>query len=380
MGGHALKKVETSRIDLNTYSNIKLDLKSKFENKLCMEFLIDVPNKTDFGDIDVLYLDNRSNAKIDIYQLVKQTFNPVEIVVNDVVCSFSYPIILNNETKYFQVDMIACVNLEMSRFYFSYGDLGGILGRVAQHIGLKFGSIGLWICPKSETIGRFLDLEENLDYKNNLLNKLTSNDFEMSSITNAQYTDIILTTNPKIICEYFGLDWTTWTIGFSSMDKIFEWICTSKYFNAIIFKVLSYEHRHRANKRPMYQEFLQYISKKYLVNEIGEEFTIEKIEKADSVNYININLQLETLEYFNKFELLKNSINTIYDDFIRKKKFNGKKFLNLGIINKEINIYTREFKKKIEVENGLEFTNWLDNNDYETIDLAISDFVTKHNK
>jgi len=39
-----------------------------------MEFLIDVPNKTDFGDIDILYL---ANYKIDIGQLVKQIFNPI---------------------------------------------------------------------------------------------------------------------------------------------------------------------------------------------------------------------------------------------------------------------------------------------------------------
>ena len=373
MGGHALKKVEASRIDLNTYSNVKLDLKEKFGNTLCMEFLIEVPNKTDFGDIDVLYL---ANSQINICQLVKQIFNPVEIVENGGVCSFSYQIILNDETKYFQVDLIACVNLEMSRFYFSYGDLGGILGRIAQHIGLKFGSIGLWICPKSETIGRFLNLEQNLDFKKDLLNKLVSNNFEMSSITNAQYTDIMLTTKPKVICEYLDLDWTVWTNGFSSKDKIFEWICRSKYFNIHIFRAMSYEHRQRANKRQMYQEFIQYISKNESINKI-EEFTIEK---GDSVNCININLQLEALCDFNKFELLKNSINTMYDVFIRKKKLNGKKFLNLGIVDKEINICIKEFKKKIELQNGLEFINWIDNNDFETIDLAICDFVSKYKK
>ena len=374
MGGHALKKVEASRIDINTYSNVKLDLKEKFGKMLCLEFLIDVPNKTDFGDIDVLYL---VNYQIDICQLVKQLYNPIDIVKNGNVCSFSYQLILNNEKKYFQVDLIACEDLEMSRFYFSYGDLGGILGRIAQHIGLKFGSIGLWICPKSETIEKFLDLEENLYLKNNLYNKLALNNFEISSIINAQYDDIILTTKPKVICEYFGLDFNKWINGFSSIDKIFEWICESKYFNINIFRAMSYEHRHRANKRPMYQEFIQYISKNESINKIQEEFIIEK---GDSINCININLQLETLEHFNKFEILKKSIILIYDDLIRKKKFNGKKFLNLGIVNKEINIFIKEFKKKIELEYEIEFQNWIDYNDFETIDLKICDFVIKYKK
>jgi len=175
----------------------------------------------------------------------------------------------------------------MSRFYFSYGDLGGILGRIAQYIGLKFGSIGLWICPKSETISKFLNLEQNFYFKKNLLNKLKSNDFELSSITNAQYTDIILTAKPNVICEYLDFDLTIWTNGFNSKEKILEWICRSKYFNSDIFRVMSYEHRHKANKRLMYQEFINYISKNESLNKIGEEFTIEK---GDSVNYININI------------------------------------------------------------------------------------------
>lgn len=140
----------------------------------------------------------------------------------------------------------------MSIFYFSHGDLGGILGRIAQHIGLKFGFQGLQVCPKSETIRKFLDLGQNGELKKNLFEKLALNNLEMSSITNAQYTDIILTTNPKVICEYFDLDWTVWTNDFSSKDKIFEWNCGSKYFNLDIFRAMSYEHRHRANKRPMY--------------------------------------------------------------------------------------------------------------------------------
>lgn len=378
MGGHALKKVEATRIDLCTYSNVKLDLKEKFGNTLNVEFLIEVPNKMDFGDIDVLYL---ANSQIDICQLIEQIYNPVEIVSNGDVCSFAYPIISNGETKYFQVDLIRCVNLEMSRFYFSYGDLGGILGRIAQHIGLKFGSQGLWLCPKSETVSKFVDLEQNEDLKKNLINNLLLNNLEMSSIKNAQYTNIILTTKPKVICEYFDLDWTIWTNGFSSKDKIFEWICESKYFNLNTFRAMSYEHRHRANKRPMYQEFIQYILKNNLKNEsknkIREEFIIEK---GDSVNCLNINLQLEALNDFNKFELLKKSINSIYEDLIRKKKFNGKKFFDLGIMDKEITICINEFKNKIELKYELKFIDWINSNDFETIDRAICDFVSKYKK
>ena len=132
MGGHALKKVIASRINLIEYNKVKLDLAEKFQNLLDIKFVIDVPNKQDFGDIDVLY-SLESSDLIDIISLIKKLFNPIEIVPNGPILSFSYSVINTNDNsiaseKYFQVDLIYCKNIEMGKFYFSYGDLGGIIG------------------------------------------------------------------------------------------------------------------------------------------------------------------------------------------------------------------------------------------------------------
>jgi len=361
MGGNALKKVNTSRINLETYNDIKLDLNKKLGNKLCMEFIIDVPNKMDFGDIDILYLiDN----EININNLIKEIYEPEEIVLNGDVCSFSYKYILNDEIKYFQVDLIKCNNLEMSRFYFSYGDLGGIIGRITQYIELKLGSTGLWVCPNSKTIEKYLN-KENLKFGLEKIN------LEYEFIINAQYDKIFLTTKPNIICEYLGLDWNKWVNCFESKEKIFEWIIESKYFNLNSFRVMNYEHRHRATKRPMYKEFLEYI----FIDE--SNFSIEK---SNSIKYYNFNLQLDSIEHFNKQNELKSIINNTYENFVRKNKFNGKKFIDLGIKDKEIGIYIKEFKKKILSEYGIEFQLWIDNNNFETIDNILNDFVSKRLK
>ncbi len=161
MGGNALKKVIASRINLIQYNKIKTQLIEKFTGHLDIEFVIDVPNKQDFGDIDVLYtLDNSlsETKNLNIINLIKLLFNPVEIVHNGPVVSFAYELdkfdkldeldgsditnksveivqsnnITNTSTyfqpiyfqpTYFQVDLILCQDIRMSRVYFCYGDL-----------------------------------------------------------------------------------------------------------------------------------------------------------------------------------------------------------------------------------------------------------------
>ena len=66
MGGHAFKNVLVSRIELAQYNKVKLDLIEKLGLILKLEFLIDVPNKTNFGDIDILYQNiNEVNIKLE---------------------------------------------------------------------------------------------------------------------------------------------------------------------------------------------------------------------------------------------------------------------------------------------------------------------------
>lgn len=375
MGGHALKKVLASRIDLSQYNEVKSKLHEQLSSKIIFEFLIDVPNKIDFGDIDILY---QATNGIDIVNIIKETFNPVEIVSNGDVCSFSYQITEDDEEiKYFQVDLIKSVNLKMSKFYFSYGDLGGIIGRIAQYIGLKFGSAGLWVCPSSQTISEFLNLEQNVKLVDCMRAKfktqLNCDNLDLDIIAKAQYSNISLTSNPQIICEYLGLDYNLWVNGFMSKDDIYEWITKSKFFNPSQFKVLDYAGRQRVNKRPMYQDFLQYIFK----NE--PNFTIEK---ANTSNYSNLNLQLEAIEQFVKLGELENMIIQVVNNLVRKYKFNGGKLIQLGIVDKQISICIKEFKKKLGFDTNLnstdEFNNWLDLNNLTTIDQMLKDFVSEY--
>jgi hypothetical protein len=76
------------------------------------------------------------------------------------------------ETKsiqdYYQIDLIKCKNLKnmiSSKFYFSYGDLGGILGTILKYYGITFGSVGLWCNIKKETIKEYTHIDcESFDF------------------------------------------------------------------------------------------------------------------------------------------------------------------------------------------------------------------------
>jgi hypothetical protein len=185
-----------------------------------IDFPIELSEKESFGDLDVLY-----NQNINMKEIIIKLFDPQEIVVNGDVISFNY--------GDFQIDMIKCKYLEFAKFYFSYGDFGGIIGRIMNHYGFKFGHEGFWLNVYLE--------------KNQLVDETHS------------YGKIILTTCPTDFCKFVGLDYTTF-FSLTSTSKIFEYIKSSKYFNPLIFETLNYDHNKRSKKRPMYISFLNYIN------------------------------------------------------------------------------------------------------------------------
>ncbi len=139
MGGHALK-LKTNRKSPEEYRCIKdLVLRILHENDIVASVPREVPGKTSYGDLDVLYVSKVPN----IQDLILKMFRPEEIHTNGPYISFNSTILGHSD---FQIDMIRCTpeNYEMSKFYLSYGDLGGILGRICNAYGLKFGSDGLW--------------------------------------------------------------------------------------------------------------------------------------------------------------------------------------------------------------------------------------------
>ncbi len=85
------------------------------------------------------------------------------------------------------------------------------------------------------------------------------------------------------------------------------------------------------------------------------------------------------MEYFDKIKILKEEIIKIQKSLLRKEKFSGKKFLELGIESRQIKKYLDDFKLYVETEYKIDFENWLDSNESLEIDRVISVLLKKKN-
>ncbi len=314
MGGHALKNIKTVRMSLITYNKIKKEICDKLNNEIKIDFLFDNPDKTDFGDLDILY---KSEPHINMYDYITKIFIPKEIVKNGDVISFSYNI---TNDEYAQIDFIKSSNFDMSKFFFSYGDLGLLVGKMVKHYELSFGDRGLFI--------------------KNIYNQ-----------------NIYLNDNPKEICDYLNLNYNKWG-QFKTEIEIFNWLSTCNLCHKDIFISGNYEHRHKVETRPMYNRFIEWLN----INMTNKEYIIEN-KQSNAILYFNKQHVIDELE---KENIIKQE---------RKNKFNGKKILELNVIKneKELGNFIKNFKEFITSKHT-DFDLWIDNNEISSIDNEIINY------
>lgn len=332
MGGNAIKTVPVQRIPKTDYDIIKQDIVDKFKHVLIIDFLYDLPNKQDFGDIDVLYrVINPSN---NIRLLLTEILNPKEIVKNGPVLSFSY----QYKDYYCQIDFIHSTNMEMSKFYLSYSDTGAIIGRLSSFCGFKFGDGGIWV---------------NVNGK--LLNKYDNSNIFVDT---QPYGKIMLTDNVETICEFMNLNYSQWRNGFKNHIEIFEWICASYMYSYKIYTSLDYAHRKRAKLRKFYCDFIEYIS-------------IHHPQTPDIIDYTEI--AIERFGIQDKVIRLLNEQKILID---RHTKFNGNFFIEHGYEGKNIGKCMKYIKDTIN-EKYDNFENWLDNNSIDNIHSTYENLIVK---
>lgn len=331
MGGNALKNVNTIRLSKQEYEQLKIEISNILNENLDKEsqfkYVKELPEKESFGDIDIIIFLN----KIEPYKFIKDIFYPIEIVNNGSVYSFDY--------KNFQIDFITTTSLQklnMFDFYYSYGDLGGIIGRITNSVNIKFGQDGLF-CNVSKSMEEY-DITQTIG-------------------------KIILSVEPQSICEYLNLDYNRYCSGFTTQDEIIEWVKTCKYYKKELFLHLNHEHRNRARKRPFYIKFMDSIN-----------INVDDLSK--NVISINTNYQMEAIKYFNKLS----ELNILYDKLKRhniiKEKFTGKKFVDYGIEKKNIKHCIDIFKDYVMYETYYyTFDDYIYNEPIETIDEMVKKIV-----
>ncbi len=167
--------------------------------------------------------------------------------------------------------------------------------------------------------------------------------------------DIVISKDSKKIFEFLGYDYERYLKGFDTLEEIYEFVITSRYFNyeGFLMDNLNHIDRKRNKKRVTYQGFLEYLNTKDLESLPKYEFNKDKnyyIHLVDTyfpeANFIEKLQDLARKDVFNK---------TVAE------KFNGNLVMEwTGLKDKELGNCICEFKKYIGSLSGeLDFKNWV---------------------
>lgn len=223
MGGNALKNVTTRRYQASEYHKLERDvcvmLRKHFPANVVLMPILSYRNKESFGDMDILV--SSDNLPTDWQVGVAELLQSKEVVRNGNVVSF--------EHKEFQIDLIATPTEDfvIADKYFAYNDLGNLLGRLANSLGLKLGHQGL-----------FYNWQEGTE----------------------KYHTAVLTKDWGLILSVLGLDLAHYRAGFDTLEDIFEFVASSRFFNPAIYLLANRNSRDRVRdeKRKTYTEFLDW--------------------------------------------------------------------------------------------------------------------------
>ncbi len=297
MGGNALKNTNTKRLTLSELKRVQSTLsKTLTEHNLTHTVPVDLPGKTTFGDVDVLVSlsesTNTSLTRDTFLAWLRSTFAPHDYFVNGDVHSFAY------EGQY-QVDFILVDNLAMAKFYFSYGDVGAVLGHLAKAHGLSYGHKGLSAYVDDHVKVRLID-------------------------------------NPTEVCEYLGLSMEMYTRGFTTLAEVNQWVTGCRLYHPSLFERLRSYNESRQILRPFYVQFLEHAL----------------TTPSNDANWVLTKLNEHAVEYFGKqADVAKHFEEKRLEEEFRVK-FNAQLFMSRGVAQYVLRKAMREFAMTMDVRNA----------------------------
>ena len=363
MGGNALKTITTTRKTPAVYRRIKSFVLHVLDQKLGLtgiKWLVphEAPDKKSHGDLDVLFT---LLTGLDIREWILETFKPDELVSNGGVYSFNIPSVIpalqidydddelhaydpedhaaNIEpcpAKDFQIDFITtpAEQFEIHHFFLSWGDCGMLIGQIAHATGLRFGADSSATPHTNNYVVRF--------GQQGLFTSISDNP--------NQRDDLILSTDPSKICEFLGLDYTSWKRGFGRECGIFRWLCESPYIHLVDFE-------RTKRGREMYLRFIEYF-----------KTTQEPPKRMPSVPPLDA-----IIAYFGKQSEFAEIQQKQADAVKRSEKFGAHLFSALGDLQgKQLGKIIGGFKREIPGD----FKAWVLATDEAEIQQKVTEYLT----
>lgn len=331
----------TPRMPVNEFKKYRKNIESimdfyNIEYRIPLYFR----EKEDFGDLDVIIKDI-----VPVSQLLK-IFKSCECYYDSSESEVSF------NFRNFQIDFIRVKPeyFDTSFYYYSYNDLGNLIGQLARTNYLKYGFDGL-----------------KYNHYDNKKQKLGS---------------ILISKNINKILLFLDLDPATYNNGFNNLKEEFDFIIKSKFFNPYVSDLEPYGispagvalyrtnkvNRERNSKRKTFIAWLDYIEK----YKIGEEQFLfrEDVDINDVMKRIN--------KFFPEcnFEEKLTQILKKDDDKKRiKKKFNGNIIIELipNLKKEDRQLFIDSFRSDI-IKKYKDFTEYIINSSQEKIKEDILKF------
>lgn len=245
MGGNALSSYGATRCSRDVAMQMLEDFLARFAtltgplgNEARVEPIAAYRLKPDFGDLDVL-VDSRvfqSMSPLSVVEALSINYGKsLPWVKNGPVLSVGLP--LPGDGQCLQLDLIGtpAAEFDFSLGYFSWNDMGNLVGRIAHKMGLKFGHDGLWLPMRDGT---------NL------------------------HDELLITRDFGRALSFLGFDAERWRQGFDSLDDIYQFVARGERFNPDLYPLEHRNHtaRVRDKKRPVYMGFLRWIEEQPTLN------------------------------------------------------------------------------------------------------------------
>lgn len=231
MGGNAIKNFGTScRISNKEFESLSLEMVALVSNEKKQAYVIpSYRNKQDHGDMDLIV--GSSFWEAQSRKDIEKKLGAIGHVRNGEATSYAVPI----DTRLFQVDIISVPDgsLDFAYNYFSYNDLGNLIGRVAHRAGFKLGHHGMSFILRDPS---------NSDHV---------------------FGEVVLTKDWASALEFFGYDPDRYFNGFDDLEDIFKFAMSTPIATKEIYLLENRNNtsRTRDRKRKTYMKFLEWLER-----------------------------------------------------------------------------------------------------------------------
>ena len=316
MGGNALKQYQTTRLPAKQYFKLVDEFSNQFEAVFGFRPILikAYAAKKSFGDADFIVPADLLPTNWTLRLKAGFALAAEQYVKNSNVVSIGY--------SNFQIDLIvtAAEDVQASVFYFAYNDFGNLIGRIGHKLGIKIGHRGISVVVRQR------------DRSDHILK------------------EIYLTKDVGEALDILGLDRATYDAGFDTLEDIFKYVASSKYFDPDIY---SLEHRSatsrvRDKKRETYSKFLQWIA--YTKPEAKHNFA----DKSELGGY-GLRMPYYQTEVLTRYPWVAQEVKTLVEDFELDLKFkevyNGEIVAAMtGFTHKTLGAFMAKMKPRITRE------------------------------